>query len=60
MKLNGKGYITAKTNSRNRLLPFSKDCLEDNTKALLCEDKWEIEMNKPDAFDLTVNDIEIE
>ena len=60
MKLNGKGYLSAKTNSRDRLLPNPKDWLEDYTEALLCDVKWEVEMSKPDAYDLNIDDVEIE
>lgn len=60
MRFNGKGYLAAKTNSRDRLLPNPKDCLEDYTEAFLCNEKWEVEMSKTDAYDLNIDDVEIE
>ena len=60
MRFNGKGYLASKTNDRARLLPKPKDCLEDYTEAFLCDVKWEVEMNKPDAYDLNIDDVEIE
>lgn len=59
MRFNGEGYLGARTDDRNRLLPKPKDCLEDLTKAFLCDIKWEVEMNKPDAYDLNDEDVKI-
>jgi hypothetical protein len=59
MILSGKGYLATKTNKRDRILPKPKECLEDFTEAYLCDVRWEVEMSKPDAYDIKPEEIEI-
>lgn len=60
MRFNGKGYMAARTRERETTLPSPKECLEDSTEAMLCDIRWEIEMSKPDQYDVYTRDVEIE